>query len=174
MALTVISGEIAAQPLNDNFSEGKANLDTHLAESVTDVGGVHNFAIESGNFTPQIQFGGESVGISYSVQNGKYTKVGTLLSYQVDITLSSKGTSVGLATLQGFPFALSSANNARGAVAIARVANITYPAGVTSLAFEAAGSSITGIGSGLGFTTIADDNFADNSVLRMSGFYITD
>lgn len=32
MALTIISGEIAAQPLNDNFSEGKANLDTHLAE----------------------------------------------------------------------------------------------------------------------------------------------
>lgn len=36
MALTVISGEIAAQPLNDNFSEGKANLDTHLAEQATD------------------------------------------------------------------------------------------------------------------------------------------
>lgn len=35
MALTVISGEIRAQPLNDNFSEGKANLDTHKAETIT-------------------------------------------------------------------------------------------------------------------------------------------
>lgn len=33
MALEVIAGTIAAQPLNNNFSEGKNNLDTHLAST---------------------------------------------------------------------------------------------------------------------------------------------
>jgi hypothetical protein len=60
---------------------------------------------EEGTFTPTLQFSGLSVGVTYSTQTGIYTKVGRIVHFSGRIDLSSKGTSVGNATISGLPFA---------------------------------------------------------------------
>jgi hypothetical protein len=60
---------------------------------------------EEGTWTPNLRFGGNSVGITYNPRNGYYVKVGNLVTATCVINLSSKGSSTGIATISGFPFA---------------------------------------------------------------------
>lgn len=63
---------------------------------------------EEGTFAPTLRFGGNSVGISYNTGQfanlGRYTKIGNLVLFQVQIILTNKGTSTGSATIAGLPF----------------------------------------------------------------------
>ena len=63
---------------------------------------------EEGTFTPTLTFGGASVGITYAVNSGSYTKVGRLVTGRFIIVLSSKGSSVGGASILGLPFTVGS------------------------------------------------------------------
>ena len=65
---------------------------------------------EEGIFTPVLRFGGNSVGITYTVQQGRYTKIGNMVAVTVSIRLSSKGSSTGIATISGLPFTSSSSD----------------------------------------------------------------
>jgi hypothetical protein len=49
----------------------------------------------TGTFTPTIEFGGASVGVTYSTQQGNYTIIGDRLIGSLRIILTSKGTSTG-------------------------------------------------------------------------------
>ena len=59
---------------------------------------------EEGTFTPIIKFGGASVGITYGDTSGFYTKIGDMVHVQGIVTLTSKGSSNGVAALGGLPF----------------------------------------------------------------------
>jgi hypothetical protein len=65
---------------------------------------------EEGAFTPVLRFGGNSVGITYSSQQGRYTKIGNMVTVTVSIRLSSKGSSTGVATISGLPFTANSSD----------------------------------------------------------------
>ena len=60
---------------------------------------------EEGTWTPTLRFGSASVGITYAVQSGVYTKIGNLVFVVARIGLSSKGTSTGSVDISGAPFA---------------------------------------------------------------------
>ena len=49
---------------------------------------------EVGTWTPTIAFGGASVGITYTIRNGAYVKVGKVVHIRAYIALSSKGSSL--------------------------------------------------------------------------------
>jgi hypothetical protein len=59
---------------------------------------------EEGTFTPTLQFGGASVGVTYGAQNGSYTKIGNRCHYAMRVELTNKGSSTGSATIT-LPFA---------------------------------------------------------------------
>jgi hypothetical protein len=59
---------------------------------------------EEGTWTPVVAFGGASVGITYTQQVGLYIKVGRVVTVQINVVMSSKGSSVGDATITGLPF----------------------------------------------------------------------
>jgi len=59
---------------------------------------------EEGTFTPTVVFGSGSSGITYSVREGKYTKIGNTVQYYVKCSLSSKGSSTGNLSITGLPF----------------------------------------------------------------------
>jgi hypothetical protein len=60
---------------------------------------------EEGTWTPVLTFNGNSIGITYSTQRGRYTKVGRAVTVHFEISLSSKGSSTGEAWITGLPFA---------------------------------------------------------------------
>ena len=60
---------------------------------------------EEGLWTPGISFGGGTTGITCSTQKGIYTRIGKLVTAQFSITLTSKGSSTGIARITGLPIA---------------------------------------------------------------------
>jgi hypothetical protein len=79
---------------------------------------------EEGTFTPVITFGGASVGITYSDQAGFYTKIGNLVTCQIRIVLSNKGSSSGNAKIANLPFTVA-AGLALSAIAV-RITSMTF------------------------------------------------
>jgi len=63
---------------------------------------------EEGNWTPTIQFGGNSASVTYQNQSGSYTKVGNRVYFQAYLHLSNKGSSTGVVGVGGLPYTTSS------------------------------------------------------------------
>jgi hypothetical protein len=61
---------------------------------------------EEATFTPSLTFGGGSTGLTYGVQSGRYTRVGNKVFFHLRITLSAVGSSTGVASISGLPYAL--------------------------------------------------------------------
>ena len=69
---------------------------------------------EEGTFTPALEIGGSTSGITYSEQVGLYVKIGTFCYVQITISLSSKGSNSGVLTFNNLPFLSDNTTGARG------------------------------------------------------------
>ena len=76
------------------------NGDTAAANALDDY--------EEGSFTPTITFGGGSTGMTFTAQNGRYTKIGNMCTVYVEMNLSNKGSSTGSVVYGGLPFTAAS------------------------------------------------------------------
>jgi len=124
---------------------------------------------EEGTFTPQLLFGGASVGMTGSFV-GRYTKVGRVVYYTAVIYLSAKGSSTGNTTISGFPFASSSSSTFyEGKMDTDNVTGMAYqfiatmPTNATTLNVYV---NVNGTQNNVG-----DGSYADNSRLYITGFY---
>ena len=123
---------------------------------------------EEGTWTPDLQFGGAKVGITYGVQLGSYTKTGRVISATCFIELTSKGTSTGVATVRGLPFTVKNNYGAVGACAYAPT-NITFADMFTGQPLVAnTYISLTECTNAGTVSNITNADFANNS-----GLYIT-
>ena len=80
---------------------------------------------EENTWTPQLTFGGASVGMTFSVQAGWYVKVGQLVVVGGSFTLTNKGSSTGNASITGLPFNSIGTAGVAGAVYFARTIALT-------------------------------------------------
>ena len=124
---------------------------------------------EEGTFTPQLLFGGASVGMTGSFV-GRYTKVGRVVYYTAVIYLSAKGSSTGNTTISGFPFASSASSTFyEGKMDTDNVTGMAYqfvatmPTSATTLNVYV---NVNGTQNNVG-----DGSYADNSRLYITGFY---
>lgn len=125
----------------------------------------------TGTWTAAITFGGGNTGITYSsTQTMNYVKTGSTVTTTVDLTLSSKGSSTGVAEITGLPFNPSAAEITLGCWQYG-----TNLSGLTStpvcLPFVG-GSKITlsHFGS-TGSTQLTDTNFTNTSRIILSVTY---
>jgi len=127
---------------------------------------------EEGSWTPAIAFGGASVGVTYNAATaGSYVKIGRQVTVTGLIILTSKGSSVGSASLTGLPFPISNTNGAYSGVAL-RFTAITFTGQVqaytvintTTISFE----NVSEAGSNQPLT---NTNFANNSDVLISLTY---
>jgi hypothetical protein len=133
----------------------KFGADTAAANALDDY--------EEGDWTPTILFGGAAVGVTYTSQVGKYTKIGRQVTVSCHLVLSSKGSSTGAATMGGLPFTIpNNLPNLSGAAL--RIENITFANIVqgygvinsTTIGFE----EVTLLGA---VTSITDADFSNTS-----------
>lgn len=124
-----------------------------------------------GTFTPALAFGGGTTGITYSSQTGTYTKIGNRVFISMEMILTNKGSSAGNVTFTGLPFTVGSLTtpcvvqpNNLAAGAITQISGTVSTATTTgSFSRYAAGTN----------TTMADTDFANNSVIRATCSYST-
>jgi hypothetical protein len=70
------------------------------------------------NWTPTLEIGGASTGITYSNQIGKYTVVGRVVNFECYISLTNKGSLTGNVAIAGLPVTSSDITNLRASVSV--------------------------------------------------------
>ena len=126
---------------------------------------------EEGTFTPNLAFGGASVGMSYTRQVGSYTKVGRYVYFSIEIILSNKGSSTGSVTVTNLPFLCVGSNGYNGGANDVYNANMSFWTASAHCIFT--GTNVVSIqqvgASGTGFYN--NGNFNNNSSLYIHGSY---
>ena len=131
---------------------------------------------QEGTWTPDLQFGGAKVGITYNAtyHHGLYTKIGRLLSFSCYMVLTSKGLSTGIAEIHGLPF--STATGVAASVKVHFLINYGISFLVLPMARIFQNSSViyleesSLIGDG---SSLTNANFKDNSQFGISGIITT-
>lgn len=129
-------------------------------------------AYETGTFTPVLNFGGASVGITYATQSAKYWRIGAVVYFNINVFLTNKGSSTGNAFISGLPF--TSANDGQVQAVPVEAFLATYPGAATYIIGELDPNSTQIALAGCGAaaqTAVTDAEFANNSELTISGFY---
>jgi hypothetical protein len=124
------------------------------------------------SWTPGISFGGASVGVTYSNQQGYYQVVGRQVTCYFVITLTSKGTSAGAAKITGLPFLPLSGVGLTGV-------GSTYNTGMSGvvgavITSVAGGTQTTNLfmGSATGIVPVADTNCTNTTTIGGSFSYL--
>ena len=129
---------------------------------------------EEGTWTPALTFGGGSTGITYLGRGGYYTKVGRVVTLVGGITLTSKGSSTGTASITGLPFPAKSGPpylDAGASGVISNSGNLTTLTGVFLWLDHTSSSMDLKTGANAYFN---ETNFANNTTLYgISITYIT-
>ncbi len=124
---------------------------------------------EEGAFTPTLSFGETSVGITYAAQVGKYTRVGNIVTGTATIVLATKGTSVGIAEINGLPFICGASLGSASTILKSNYAT----AFVSKAYVQALTSKIAlTIDGGVSFVLQADTDFLDNTRIDISFTYL--
>ena len=89
---------------------------------------------EEGTFGPVLNSSGTTPTVTYSLQKGRYTKVGNLVTILVDCRWTANSGGTGNTTITGLPFANGDAY--AGAIVFEHSSGWTYASGRTSLSAE--------------------------------------
>ena len=127
---------------------------------------------EEGEWTIGVAFNGGTTGITYTSNTGYYTKIGNIVTISGYMTLSSKGTSTGIARLTGLPFTV--VNNSAGytSAPVSLIGGISFAGQfqawtaintTTIELFEIAENGVK--------TALIDTDFADNSEIIVGCTY---
>jgi hypothetical protein len=136
---------------------------------------------EEGTFIPYLEFGGNRVGIVYgstagsTYQGGNYTRIGRVVTFSLRIILSSKGTSVGTATIVGLPYTVGGQPANYGSAMYSFANNFLIPERPT-ITIDTSSSIIrlryVNSPSG-GYANVTDSGFNNNSDIILTGTYQT-
>lgn len=128
----------------------------------------------STSFTPAVSFGGASVGITYSTQQGYYVRVGPIVHIFIRIVLSSKGSSTGTFAVS-LPFTASS-NITEYCLGPITAFTIVFPVGATmvSAILNGGTASLNAFSQGpASFTSVlTDTNFGNTTSFDICGSYL--
>lgn len=122
-----------------------------------------------GTFTPVLKFGGGTTGLTYTTQTAQYLQVGKLIHFDIQIALSSKGSSTGAATITGLPFS-SAQNGFAGMCYFNNTAGnfASYTMGL----IQGAGIQLNYALAG-GVANLADTDFTNSATIFLNGTYTT-
>ena len=131
---------------------------------------------EEGTFTPALEIGASTSGITYSEQLGLYVKIGTFCYVQITISLSSKGSNSGVLTFNNLPFLSSNTTGSRGGGTVAFFGAMAGVNGVPAVYGEQ-GTYRTGLydaGNNIAALSQMDNtNLTDSTYLRLTYVYQT-
>lgn len=124
----------------------------------------------STSWTPVLQFGGGTTGITYGTQLGSYTRIGNLVFINLQIVLTNKGSSVGDATIvvTGPPASAGTVTNVPLAWSVAQLAFVTTPV----IRIDGSTIYIEQVATTTAATAITDAAFENATILQIAGCYL--
>lgn len=154
----------------DKLTDGDHDVRTDNPHTVTK----EQLGYSEGIWTLALKFGGNSVGMTYTIQSGLYTRIGRMLTITGIIELSAKGTSTGDATITGLPF---TCKNTLGALSVVllKITGVTFANIYQGFILKDTATiylrEVTEAGVE---TTLNNNNFANNSSIILTATYFTD
>lgn len=133
-----------------------------------------NLGVTTGEFTPVLAFGGQSIGITYSTQKGYYTQIDGIMHIDLDIVLTNKGSSTGAATISGLPVA--SKHGPMHQMFSLGAEYLSFPASEVPkprLASNSSSISLVCTKSNAATTILTDSDFSNNTTIEITGTYMT-
>lgn len=132
---------------------------------------VPNISNPVASFTPTLTFGGAATGMTYATRAGTYVKVGSIVVFNVNIALSAKGSSTGIAVISGLPFTVQ--GSAYGSAAIGYADTLSSITGQLLALLSPGGTSVSlyQVASGTA-ALLTHSNFANASTLYLAGSYL--
>lgn len=152
----------ALAPSNDDIIQRKAGVWTNrtIAQLRVDLGSATQ---TTATFTPGMTINASATGITGTFV-GRYNKTGNDVQFEIEITLTSKGASVGAVAVTGMPFA--PAGSPTFPITAFAVTGITQ--GRATLAGTSFSFSLDFSGTGMTNTQLAN-----NSIIKINGSYST-
>ena len=129
----------------------------------------------TGTFTPTIQIGGSSAGITYGGRTGEYSIIGNVVFYEWALNLTSKGGLGGQVTLHGFPVTIGSTSAPVASINDWYFLNIS--GGYNQMVATCVSATTHMIATQTGSTGASIDldgaNLNNNTGIQFIGFYFT-
>jgi hypothetical protein len=119
-------------------------------------------------WTPVLNFGGGTTGITYSSQVGSYVRLGNVVFFNMEIILTNKGSSTGLAAITGLPITSHQATIhaiSANALTFTGQVNARIAGGSTTISLDS--FATTGARANL-----SDTAFANTTFIQVTGSYI--
>jgi hypothetical protein len=149
------TGQVLAPGIS--FDSGTNILDTYIGYTT---------------YTPTISFGGASVGITYSTQLGRYTRIGDLVFFSLYIILTSKGSSVGNASIS-LPIT-ASATYTQVLPATFGDVDYTISQPCDFVVFSLPTATFVGIVNNANTYTLTNTSFSNTSQISVTGTYLVE
>ena len=120
-------------------------------------------------FTPVLKINNSETGITYTSRTGNYSQNGRVVTFTINITLSAKGASTGLVTIDMPPV-----TNSGGVTPFTTVVNnVTSALGMYAIgSIGATGQMRLHIPSATGNDAATEANITDTTIIRVSGSYL--
>lgn len=182
------SGSASAISVGSTLTLGHPEVDSSNTNAITGAGtvtyGTVDFtgsskvintttqAVVNGTtYTPVLAFGGGSTGITYTTQSGRWLRTANMVTFSVDITLSSKGSSTGTATVT-LPFTARAGSPTVECFAVILTVTTTGTYTIADIAASGTAATLVQVAATTGTAAaLADTAFQNTSVIRFGGSY---
>lgn len=156
----------------DTTKNGVAHFDSGYFSDDEGFISLANGFYATGTWTPVLSFGGGSTGITYSVQQGQYTRIGNVVYFHYRCVLTSKGSSTGTAYISGLPYTVGSTLDAYGNNGSMSAGTLPGTATQFHNSIQPATTTIELRGTTPATNSqLTDANFANNTTFGCTGFY---
>lgn len=127
----------------------------------------------SGTWTPRIEFGGATTGITYTTQTGQYRKIGSRVWIAAQIVLSSKGSATGNATIAGVPYTLQTIAVSMPVLFGSMTTSVVNMQGFFSVVGSASIALLHLTGAATSWSATTDAALSNTTSLYISGIFLT-
>ena len=175
--LSMVGGTLDTLTNNDGYANLNGVAYTTLAgTAVLDIRA--DYHATPLTFTPSIQFGGASVGITYAIQKGFYTVHDNLVTCFVHIQLTNKGSSTGTAAIAGLPYTSSAEADCYGGAAVQYYEHFDTLVGALSLLVNNNSTQAffrqENLGADTSTDAMGDTDFKNATIVRATFSYFID
>jgi hypothetical protein len=165
--------EIKGTVTRKEISFTEAGNTTPFADSTAVVTALNTEWFNTGVFLPAVAIGGSSSGITYSTQDGKYTRVGNVMHFSASVVLTSKGGGSGDVSLT-LPFSANGPTTTFN-VRLSNVSDFVRSNSYDARVFNGGSTVVFSYGAVSGGATtsvpLQGSQLRDTSIIQVSGSY---
>ena len=134
-----------------------------------------NRHVDATSWTPDLQFGGAKVGMTYGTQVGRYYQIGNLVWLYCRIILTAKGSSTGSATIAGVPKTPTADAGVLAPLTIGPTDNLVMRDHMTAYLNPSTTSiSLADVLTTAGKIAMDEGDFVDTTELTLAGYFYVD